>query len=118
MSPKRYDVIAFKTSGTGFDKIYIKRVIGVPGDSVIIKNGKVYINGEELTDDVYTDTILTAGLAANTITLGDDEYFVLGDNRNNSEDSRFSNIGIVKKENIIGSAWLIASPLSRFGFIY
>ncbi len=116
-SPKRYDVIAFKTSGTGFYKIYIKRVIGVPGDKVAIIDGKVYINDEQLVDDVFTDNILTAGLAANSLTLGKDEYFVLGDNRNNSEDSRFANIGIVRKSNIIGSAWLITSPVNRFGFI-
>lgn len=116
-SPKRYDVIAFKTSGTGFNKIYIKRVIGVPGDKVAIIDGKVYINDKQLADDVFTDNILTAGLAANSLTLGKDEYFVLGDNRNNSEDSRFANIGIVRKSNIIGSAWLITSPVNRFGFI-
>lgn len=116
-SPKRFDVIAFKASDTGFNKIYIKRVIGVPGDKVAITGGRVYINDTLLEDDVSTDTILTAGLASNALTLGKNEYFVLGDNRNNSEDSRFANIGVVKKSDIIGSAWLISSPLNRIGFI-
>ena len=114
-SPKRFDVIAFKTSESAFDKIYIKRVIGVPGDKVLIKDGKVYINDKQLEDDVFTDNILTAGLAKNELYLNKDEYFCLGDNRNNSEDSRFANIGIIKSENIVGEPWLITSPFNRFG---
>ena len=92
---------------------FIKRVIGLPGEHVQIMDGKVYINGSVLEDDGSEDDILTAGLAAGELTLGENEYFVLGDNRNNSEDSRFANVGVVKKDDIVGSVWFIASPMKR-----
>lgn len=116
-NPSRYDVIAFEVSGVKSSRIYVKRVIGLPGEKVRIDGGKVYINGALLADDVSDETIITAGLAATEIQLGEDEYFVLGDNRNNSEDSRFANIGNVKKANIIGRPWLIVFPFGHFGFV-
>ncbi len=116
--PKRYSVVAFKVSGVESSRIYVKRIIGLPGETVQIKDGHVYIDGNLLENDIVREDILTAGLAANEIHLGKDEYFVLGDNRNNSEDSRFANIGTVKEENIIGSVWAIMDPISRSGLIH
>jgi signal peptidase I len=117
VSPSRYSVIAFQAGGVSSSKVYVKRVVGLPGETVLIQDGKLYINGEQLTDDVSQDDILTAGIASNEITLGQDEYFVLGDNRNNSEDSRYANIGNIKKEYIIGKAWFRITSWSNFGFL-
>lgn len=116
--PSRYDIIAFERPNITSSKTYIKRVIGLPGETIQIKEGKVYINGSILSDDVVQDNILTAGLASSVLTLGADEYFVLGDNRNNSEDSRFANIGTVRSKDIIGVPWLVVSPLNNFKPIF
>jgi signal peptidase I len=116
-SPSRYSVIAFEASGVNSSRVFVKRVIGLPGETVQIKDGRVYINDRVLEDDVVTTDILTAGLVSDPVTLGDDEYFVLGDNRNNSEDSRFSNIAMVKEENIIGNVWLVVSPIKSLKLV-
>ena len=116
-SPKRYDVIAFQLSGTNSEKVYFKRIIGLPGEKIQIIEGKVYINGKVLEDDIEGESIIFGGLATNELTIGQDEYFVLGDNRNSSEDSRFANIGLVDSKKILGKPWLIYTPFSRFGFI-
>lgn len=117
IGPKTNDVIVFLPNGNEKSHYYVKRVIGIPGDTVQIKDGKVYINGAEFTEKVDVAAIEEAGLAEDAITLGDDEYFVLGDNRNNSEDSRYANIGSIKREYIIGKAWFVLTTGSRFGFI-
>lgn len=115
--PRPNDIIVFLPNGNEKSHYYVKRVIAVPGDTVQIKDGSVYVNGEPFEEKVETAEILDAELAAEEIKLGEDEYFVLGDNRNNSEDSRYANIGNVKKEYIIGKAWFITSPLEDFGFL-
>lgn len=115
--PKRFDVISFETDGINEGKRYVKRIVGLPGERIKIKDGTVYVNDMVLVNDISARFILTPGLASEEILLGDDEYFVLGDNRNNSEDSRFYTIGNVKRENILGSPWVRIYPLSSFGFV-
>lgn len=115
--PKVDDIIVFLPNGNEKSHYYIKRVVAVPGDKVQIKNGTLYVNGEEVKDSFESDSMEDAGLAEEEITVGEDEYFVLGDNRNNSEDSRYANIGNVKKEYIIGKAWFIVSPFEKLGFL-
>lgn len=117
IGPKANDVIVFLPNGNEKSHYYVKRVIGVPGDTVQIKDGRIYVNGTEFTEKVDVAAIEDAGLAADAVTLGDDEYFALGDNRNNSEDSRYANIGNIKREYIIGKAWFVISTGDRFGFI-
>lgn len=117
-SPKRGDVIVFFPNGNQNTHYYVKRVIALPGETVQILNGKVYIDGELLEEDESYDKIVDAGVAENGITLENDEYFVLGDNRNSSEDSRSGNIGAVEKKNIIGKAWFhFHDEAGEIGFI-
>ncbi len=116
--PKRFDIVIFPGPEEGGEHpYYIKRVIGLPGETVQIIDGKVYINGEELTDDVYgiTDYIEEPGIAAEPLTLGEDEYFCLGDNRPVSYDSRYEAVGPVHRSEIIGKVWIRIWPLSKFG---
>lgn len=105
VDPGKNDVIVFLPNGNENAHYYVKRVIGVPGDTIQIKNGEIYLNGIIYRDAANYDKIEDSGIAENEILLGEDEYFVLGDNRNNSEDSRSSNVGIVLKDYIIGKAW-------------
>ena len=103
--PDRGDVVVFLPNGSQNSHLYVKRVIGLPGETVQIREGSVYIDGMLLEESELFDKIIDPGIAQNEILLGNDEYFVLGDNRNSSEDSRSGNIGAVKKDNIIGKAW-------------
>lgn len=115
--PSRGDVIAFKPNGSESTHSYIKRVIGLPGETVQIKNGMIYINDELYLEKKDYPPMTDAGLAEEKLTLGASEYFVLGDNRNNSEDSRFADVGNVNLSDIEGKVWLVISPLSHFGFV-
>lgn len=110
-------LLPFLPNGNTNTHYYIKRVIAVPGDTVQINDGAVYVNGEEYIEEIDAVRMEDAGIAKDKIVLGEDEYFVLGDNRNNSEDSRFANIGNVREDYIIGRAWFVASPRSRIGLI-
>ncbi len=114
-SPSYGDLIVFKPNGNPNAHYYIKRVVGKPGDTVTIQSGRVFVNGELLNETVQTESMQDAGLAEDGVKLGEDEYFVLGDNRNNSEDSRSANIGNIKKEDILGKAWFVVTPGNRFG---
>lgn len=114
--PKRFDIIVFPNRYSG--KLYIKRIIGLPGETVQIDyKGNIYINGEILEEGYGKEIIKDPGLAAEPIVLGADEYFVLGDNRNNSIDSRRESVGVVHRDEIVGRAWLRIWPFSRFGFL-
>ena len=115
---ERYDIIIFPgPEEFGQHPYYIKRIIGMPGETVQIKDGKVYINDKELKSDVYgiTDYIDYPGIAEEPITLGDDEYFCLGDNRPVSQDSRYEEVGPVKRSIIVGKVWIRIWPLNKFG---
>ena len=99
--PKRYDMAAFRT-GSEDGHYSIKRVMGVPGDSIIIEDGVLKINGETVEAFPAFSDINYAGLASEEIILGEGEYFVMGDNCNNSEDSRVASVGNIKRDNMIG----------------
>ena len=115
--PKTDDIVVFLPNGNEKSHYYVKRVIGCPGDTVQIKNGTVYVNGKAFDEETDVASIEDAGLAAGKRSLGSEEYFVLGDNRNNSEDSRYANIGNIKKDYIIGKAWFRVAPFSEIGFL-
>ena len=104
-SPEAGDVIAFLPSGDLSGRYSIKRVVAVPGQKVVIKSGIVYVNNKAYTAPVETTAVNDAGIASSTITLGKDEYFVLGDNRGVSEDSRYQSVGNVLKSQIKGKIW-------------
>lgn len=115
--PSRNDVIAFKPNGSESSHSYIKRVIGLPGETIQIKDGIIYINDTAYLEDADYPNMETAGIAENPIILGTDEYFVLGDNRNSSEDSRFADIGNVDLEDIEGKVWMVISPREHMGLL-
>lgn len=115
--PARFDVVVFPYKYEE-DTYYIKRIIGLPGEDVYIDGaGNIYINGELLSESYGTEVILNSGLASSTIHLGTDEFFVLGDNRNNSTDSRFEAVGNIKGDDIVGKAWLRVYPFGDFGLV-
>ena len=114
--PKRGDVIIFKPKGNENSHYYVKRVVAGPGDKVRIADGTLYVNGQE--SKWVTERILDAGIAENEIILGNKEYFCIGDNPNNSEDSRSANIGPVEEGDMIGKAWFhLKSGTDGIGFI-
>lgn len=115
-SPKRGDVVVFLPNGNENAHYYVKRVVAVPGDKIKIENYTLFVNGEEST--LVTEKILDGGIAENEFTLKMGEYFCIGDNPNNSEDSRSANIGPVKLDDIIGEAWFKMSlGKNKMGFI-
>ena len=118
--PNRFDVIIFPHDEAGIggedeDTFYIKRVIGLPGETVRIDgSGNIYINDILLEENFGTEVMTNPGIY-NEMILGPDEYFVLGDNRNNSTDSRM--IGPINREIIVGKAWLRVYPFNSFGLV-
>lgn len=112
---KRFDVIVFYPHGKDDNEYYIKRIIGMPGETVQIIGEDIFINSELLTESFGKDPIKNPGIAVNPIQLAEDEYFVLGDNRTVSLDSRYEEVGPVKKENIGGRAIFRLWPLNKMG---
>lgn len=114
--PERFDIVVFPYHDSSV--FYIKRIIGLPGETVRIgEDGTIYINGEVLEEDYGYETISPSmiGRAGEDIVLGEDEYFVMGDNRNDSKDSRFEEVGNIKRDELEGKAAFRIWPLSKFG---
>ncbi|MCR4802840.1 MAG: signal peptidase I [Lachnospiraceae bacterium] len=124
--PDRFDIIVFyhfydenvrdKKDEECYD-YYVKRIIGLPGETVQIVDETIYINGNPLKENYGKDPINYQGVASEPFTLGDDEYFVLGDNREVSQDSRYEEVGNINKEDIVGRAWLRVYPFKKFGLL-
>ena len=115
--PKRYDIIVFPFRYED-NTFYIKRIIGLPGETIQIDGeGNIWINGEILEESYGREIIRDPGRAAEPITLGEDEYFVMGDNRNNSSDSRVEAVGNIHRDEIIGRAFIRIWPLSKSGIL-
>lgn len=114
--PVRYDIIVFPYQYEE-NTFYIKRIIGLPGETVQIADGDIFINGEVLQESYGREVIQDPGMAAEPIELGEDEYFVLGDNRNASSDSREPSVGVIHQKDIVGRAWIRIWPLNRVGIL-
>ena len=114
--PERFDIVVFPYHNSSV--YYIKRIIGLPGETVRIEeDGTIYINDEPLEEDYGYETISPSmiGRAGEDIVLGEDEYFVMGDNRNDSKDSRFEEVGNIHRDELEGKAAFRIWPLSKFG---
>lgn len=114
--PERFEIIVFPFQYEEHT-YYIKRIIGIPGETVQVIDGYVYINGEVLDENYGLEVMDDPGIAAEPITLGEDEYFVLGDNRNHSSDSRDPSVGVLHRDDIMGRAWIRIWPFDKFGVI-
>jgi len=113
--PERFDIVIFPYPSDP-EECFIKRIIGLPGETIQIDDdGKIWIDGEILEENYGAEVIWDAGLASEPITLGDDEYFVMGDNRNHSMDSRDPSVGNIKRDDIIGKAFIRIYPFETFG---
>ena len=111
--PKRNDIIAYSQNSSEHNYLTVKRVVGLPGEKILIADGKIFINGEELSEEINVEPMNTGGLANEEMFLDANEYFVLGDNRNNSQDSRFNNVGTIVFDDIIGKVWFRLDPFAK-----
>ncbi|MBQ2745666.1 MAG: signal peptidase I [Lachnospiraceae bacterium] len=115
--PERFDVIVFKNDDGGES---IKRIIGLPGEEIKIEDSKIYIRneeGEKVLEDIYFEGKYEPGYVDEYMEIPMGEYFVMGDSRNVSEDSRFEYVGNIRKEDIVGKVWMIYSPFNRIGLV-
>ena len=115
--PERGELIIFKTSEADDAALHIKRVVGLPGETIQIKEGRILIDGETYKEDKDFPAISNPGMAEDSVRLSAGEFFVLGDNRNNSEDSRHGDIGKVQKKYIVGKPWFVYLPFGKLGFL-
>lgn len=116
--PERFDIVVFQPFEDVEDLYYIKRIIGLPGETIRIEDNIIYINGEPLIENYGNENVINdPGAASEEIVIGEDEYFVMGDNRNHSKDSRDETVGLVSKKSIIGRAWCRVWPLKDVGMI-
>lgn len=116
-NPQRGDILVFKTSTKEDAGMHIKRVIGLPGETIQIRDGQILIDGETYKEGKDFPAITSSGLAEEGISLEAGEYFVLGDNRNSSDGSLYADTGSVQKKNIVGKLWFVAAPLKKIGFL-
>ena len=115
--PKQGDIISYQPNSAISSRSSIKRVIGLPGQKIQITDGVIYIDDKIYLEEQHFPTMTTGGMAETPVRLADNEYFVLGDNRNNSEDSRFAEVGMITSDMIEGKVWFIMNPSSRRGFL-
>lgn len=113
--PQRFDIAAYTLEGD--DSVYLKLVLGLPGETIQIKDGRVYVNNQLLEDERMAFSVPNAGIAEEPVVLGADEYFVIGRSPDASRDSRFSEVGNIRREQIMGTVWLRCLPLGSFGFV-
>ncbi len=113
---KRFDLAAYTPAGE--ENVNLKMILGLPGETVQIKDGKVLINGKLLEDERISFAIPNAGTAEEPVLLGEGEYFVIGRSPDASRDSRFSDIGNIRSSDILGTVWLRYSPFSNFGTVH
>ncbi|ROR30713.1 signal peptidase I [Mobilisporobacter senegalensis] len=116
-NPERFDIIVFYPYGKDVDEYYVKRVIGLPEETVQIIGEDIYINGDKLEENYGKDPITYSGIAEEPLTLGDDEFFLLGDNREISLDSRYEEVGLVHRDMIAGHAIVRIWPFDKFGIV-
>jgi len=113
--PERFEIVVFTKAHNTYTKTYVKRIIGLPGETVQIVDNRIFINGEEIDEDFGKDPMDFAGIASEPVKLGEKEYFVLGDNRLVSVDSRDASVGVVNKDELDGVIFLRVSPWASFG---
>lgn len=112
--PERFEIVVFRLKDDP-NVYYVKRVIGLPGETISIQDSKIYINGEVIDDPYATQDRFPAGRAAQTVTLGENEFFVMGDNRNNSTDSRYEEVGSIDRSQFVGRAIYRLFPFDNKG---
>ncbi len=112
---ERYDIVVYRLSGT--DSVYLKRILALPGETIQIVDGLVYIDGVQLPESPKVSEYISSGIASEPIALLENEYFVIGENADASLDSRFNDVGNVRLDHILGTVWFRYSPFKNFGFI-